>query len=392
MVQHYSPKTFLRQTSNAMLHACFNRHEALAGVAWNELAEHQIDVVYDGWQDLPEAQRLAIERIFEDAEELANEDGLKALIEEGQFHGLDLATELEQFPNYRDKAIYVSLNYPRVFEVAGTINRAHSLPQRYWYRRGSMPLLQPDVSPEGISRFRDAISAYFRQTQGRGHKCTVDPYLRVNRYHYFFAYPDDYADTYLGHDEEGRFIRRPQRPAFEVIFIFDPVDGTLDLYAKGGKEVREALQIIFCRTLVGKELPPESRNSHPYELNCLKSRSFSFVTDPTDGIEEIRVRKLRLSILGGAKRRIILEADPAAGADDVYDMMDQCLNRGNLPDALINVTLAELHFRWHHTGQGRQKTLTFDLSFPDKSNLKSKREDLRLVAEKYLKLWGIDRA
>jgi hypothetical protein len=210
MVQHYSPKTFLRQTCNAILQACFARHSALADVSWNDLSEHQGDVVYDRWQDLPESERLTIERVFEDAEELANEEGLKILIEEGQFHGLDLAAELEQFPNYRDKALHVWLNYPRVFEVACTINHAHSLPQRYWHRRGNMPGQQPDVSPEGVGRFRDAISAYFRQTQGRGHHCTVDPYLRVNRYHYFFAYPDDYADTYLGHDEQGHFIRRPQ--------------------------------------------------------------------------------------------------------------------------------------------------------------------------------------
>jgi len=392
MVQHYSPKTFLRQTSNAILKQCFEREGVLAEVSWNDLLEHQIDVVYDRWQDLPEAQRLAIERTFEDADELAYEDGIKVLIEEGEFHGLDLAPELEQLPNYRDKALYVWLNHPRVFEVARTIHHAHTLPQRYWQRRGGMPLRQPDVTPEGIERFRSAISAYFRQTQGRGHHCTVDPYLRADRYHYFFAYPDDYADTYLGHDEHGHFIRRPQRPAFEVIFIFDPVDGTLDLYAKGGRPVQEALQTIFCRTLLGQELPPESPNSHPYELNGLKSRDFWFATDPEDGIEEVRIRKLRLSVLGEAKRRIMLEADPKAGPNDIYDMLDEYLNRENLPDALINVTLAQFYFRWHHTGRGRQKTLTFDVSFPNSSNLKSKREELRVVAEKYLKRWGIDRA
>lgn len=177
-----------------------------------------------------------------------------------------------------------------------------------------------------------------------------------------------------------------------MVFIFDPVDGTLDLYARGGKPVRVALQTIFCRTLLVQELPPESPNSHPYELNGLKSRSFRFATEPADGIEKVRVRKLRLSILGGAKRRIMLEADPTVGPNDIYDMLDECLNRENLPDALMNVTLAELHFRWHHTGQGRQKTLTFDVSFPNSSNLKSKREELRVVAEKYLKQWGIDRA
>jgi len=157
--------------------------------------------------------------------------------------------------------------------------------------------------------------------------------------------------------------------------------------------VHEALQTIFCRTLLGQELPAELPHAHPYELNGLKSRDFGFPTDPEDGIEQIRVRKLRLSVLGGSKRRITLEADPNAAPDDIYGMMDECLNRNNLPEPLINVTQVKLNFKFVHTGSGRQNSLTFEVSFPNSSNLKSeKREKLRLIGEKYLKRWGIDRA
>jgi hypothetical protein len=186
-------------------------------------------------------------------------------------------------------------------------------------------------------------------------------------------------------------VRRPQTPAFEIVFIFDPQEGALELYAQGGKPVHESLQTIFCRTILGQELSPEAPNGHPYELNGLKSRDFAFPTDPEDGIEEVRVRKLRLSVLGASKRRITLEADPAAHKDDIYSMMSNHLNRQNLPDSVINVTQATLSIRWVNSGQGRQQTLTFDLSFPDSSNLKSKREEQRQVAEKYLKRWGIVR-
>lgn len=396
MTIHYTPKVFLRQTSNQILQTCFARLGVLQELPWADLANHEIDPVYEGWQNLPEPQRLEIERTFEEAEALATEAGIKAIIDEGLFHGLNLAVELEPFPNYRDKAMYVATAYPRVFQVAGTINHAHSLSQRCWKHRGNMPHQQPDVGQPALDEFRTAISAYFRQNEGRGHRCTVDPYLRVNRYHYFFAYPDNYADTYLGHDEAGQFVRRPQRPAFEIVFLFDPVDGTLDIYAQGGKAVHESLQTIFCRTLLHQELPPESPLGHPYELNGLKSRDFlvtSRQTDPEDGIEEIQIRKLRLSVLGDAKHRITLEADPAAGPNAVYKMLDDLLNRQNLPDALFNVTLAQFHFRFVHTGQGRRKTLTFEVAHPNTSNLKSvRREDLRLIGEKYLRRWGIDRA
>ncbi len=393
---HYTPKTFLRQTSNTLLQTYFGKLDVLQELSWKDLANHQIDGVYDGWQSLPEPQRLEIERMFEEAEALASENGLKAIIDEGTFHGLDLATELKTFQNFRDKALQVAIEYPQVFQVAGTINHAHSLSRRYWRRRGNMPLRQPDVSQSALDEFRDAISAYFLQNEGRGHRCTVDTYLRVNRYHYFFAYPDNYADTYLGHDEQGQFVRRAQRPAFEIVFLLDPVDGTLDIYAQGGKVVQESLQTIFSRTLLRQELPPESSVGHPYELNGLKSRDFVIAsqdTDPEDGIDEIQIRKMRLSVLGGSKRRITLEVDPNGGPGAIYDMLDECLNRQNLPEALFNITLAQFHFRFVHTGQGRQRTLTFEVSHPNSSNLKScSREELRLIGEKYLRRWGIDRA
>lgn len=396
MAISFAPKTFLRQTSNELLQACFGQLGVLSDLPWAELSGHDIDVVYNSWQNLPEKQRLEVERMFEEAESLASETGVKAIIDEGTFHGLDLATELEPLPSFRDKALYVGVTYPHVFQVAGTIHHAHSLSLRYWRRRANMPLQQPDVSQAAIGQFQSAISAYFRQHEGRGHRCTVDSYLRSNRYHYFFAYPDNYADTYLGHDEQGELVRRAQRPAFEIVFLFDPVDGTLDIYAQGGKVVQESLQTIFCRTLLKRELPPESPLGHPYELNGLKSRDFLLTaqqTDPEDGIEEVQIRKLRLSVLGGSKQRITLEVDPTGGPRAIYDMLDVCLNRENLPDTLINVTLAQFHFRFVHTGQGRQKSLTFEVSYPDTSNLKScRREELRLVGEKYLRRWGIDRA
>jgi hypothetical protein len=44
MPQHYAPKTFLRQTSNRLLRACFQG--LLDDVDWDALPEHKIDV-YD---------------------------------------------------------------------------------------------------------------------------------------------------------------------------------------------------------------------------------------------------------------------------------------------------------------------------------------------------------
>lgn len=392
-MSQYAPKTFLRQTSNRLLRECFK--DKIGDAVWESLPEHKIDGVYDLWQKLPDPDRVPIERQFREAEELATPEGIQALVDECAFHEIAIASEWERegLESFYDRVLWVAINHPRAFEVAALINHAHALSKRYWKKRGNMPRRNPNVTPEAIERFRDAISAYFRQSQGRGHRCTVDPYLRVKRYHYFFVYPDDYANTYLGHDEGGQFVRRPQRPAFEIVFLFDPVDGIFELYAHGRKEVQYALQTIFCRELLDEDLPEEIRGDHPYELNGLKSRGFGFPTDPADGVDDVRVRKLRLSVLGGQRRRIWLEADPDAGREDVYDMMDEYLNERNLPRSLVNISSATLSLKIAPLEKEKGGTVTFDVSFPNSSNLKSeKRERLRAIAEKYLKRWGIDRA
>ncbi len=37
----------------------------------------------------------------------------------------------------------------------------------------------------------------------------------------YFAYPDDYTDTFIGYDEQGQFTKRPQKRAFENVFVYD---------------------------------------------------------------------------------------------------------------------------------------------------------------------------
>jgi hypothetical protein len=42
-----------------------------------------------------------------------------------------------------------------------------------------------------------------------------------------------------------------------------------------------------------------------------------------------------------------------------------------------------------HDGRGRQPVLTFDVSVPHSSNLKSKPDEQRVVGERCLKLWKV---
>lgn len=175
-----------------------------------------------------------------------------------------------------------------------------------------------------------------------------------------------------------------------MVFVYDRQAGTLDLHAQGDRGVKARLLYIFCTAILHEDPPPEQPGDHPYELNGLLSRDFPFPTDPEDRIESVHVLKLRLSP-ASTKRRITLEADPNAGPHDIFDMMADYLNAQTLAGSAVNVTHAEFRLRFVAKGYEQQRPLTFSVSFPNSSNLKSLPEERRLLAEKYLKRWGIER-
>jgi hypothetical protein len=69
-------------------------------------------------------------------------------------------------------------------------------------------------------------------------------------------------------------------------------------------------------------------------------------------------------------------------------MLEDDLNRRRLPKSILHVTKATLNFKLNGNGHGR--SLTFNITYPNGCDLKSKRDDQRLLGEKYLKRWGID--
>jgi hypothetical protein len=389
MPTDYAPKLFLRQAENVLLREYFTARGELADIKWESLQETDVDPIYDAWQALPENKQEQVEQDFRDIFDLASEEGVQTLIDEGRFHDLDLAIEIGPLDGLLNKAFLVYLKHKKVFEVAHILDRTDHLNARYWRMRKDFLKKQPDISASAIAELGQAIGAYYSKNQGRGKWCKVENYLQSERYHYFFAYPKDYTDTFVGYDERGEFQRRPQNPAFEVIFIYDQKDGTLELYAQGDKYLKQDLQTIFARAILHGEIGPEDRNSVPYELEGLKNRDFVFPTDPVDAIDGVRVRELRLSMVGNARQRIIFEASPSGPQTEVYDLVEQSLHEQRLPMSMLNVTSVVIQMRFKKmSGKGNlTKTLSFRISLPDSCNLKDKPE--HLVAKRYLKEWKL---
>jgi hypothetical protein len=385
MAGHYSPKHFLRQVPNPLLKTFFDRRVELQEIQWSEVGEMEVDPIFEAWQALPEANRNDVERWFRAVAELATPEGLQTLIEEGQFHGVDLTVCLGQLKGVHEKVFWVYLNHERIFFSAGRLNRADHLNGRYWRRRTDLPAKKPDISHPTRELVAQAISKYYRDHQGRGEHCKVEVYLRRDKIHYFFAYPADYADTVIIYNDEGGLERQLQKAAFEVIFAYNESAGTLDVFVQGDKKLRRDMEEIFARLVLKESLPENEPERQPYELNGLRHRDFDFPTDPEDGIQEVRVKALRLSIVGPGFGRITFESDARRKRGDIYDLMEKSLNHARMNAEAINVTRAVLDVVFA-TG-GRPKTVNFFITYPDTCSLKDSPEHLKL--KEYLRRWGI---
>jgi len=95
MSQPFNPKRVLRQISNPLLKEFFEHQGSPLEVGWHNLTNNQVDDIFDAWQRLPDNERKAVEIAFHDVHEMADEDGTRVIIEEGQYHGEDLTPHIE---------------------------------------------------------------------------------------------------------------------------------------------------------------------------------------------------------------------------------------------------------------------------------------------------------
>jgi hypothetical protein len=175
----------------------------------------------------------------------------------------------------------------------------------------------------------------------------------------------------------------------EVIFVYRPADGVLELWAKGNQEHKEDLMRVLCQTILGLKDLPEKDPVPDYDLSGLKDRNKDLSTDATDGVEAVDIKMLRIG-MGARGQRITFEANPSRGAPKaLYDLVDSALNKENVPLESVHLERARMRLTFAPVNGGRQKTLTFEIGYPDYCGLTDAKHDQ--IARKYLKRWKIAR-
>ena len=381
MTRNYSRNTFLRQTPSRILKEYFAGKGLLAHVSFDALRETEIEPIAEGLDALEEEQRTKVEAEFAQVYEMACSLGVQVLVEEAgsPFHNLDWTERFAQMKNPYEKALWAFMNHPLIFEIASDLaymDRVGGWKQRYVGE--GLPAAVEEQDKENLAK---GVRTLYKK-QGRGYHCKIDNYRRENpERHCYFAYPEDYPTTDMGYDEKGEFQHWPTRPAFEVIFVYQPGNGFLYVHAKGRGEDIEKLQEAFCRAILGLDHLPDKRAKH-FDLSPLKDGSIRFRTDPADGVESVHVKMLRFDLPGVGGRRIIFEASSPSDGKAIYRLIDRALAKEKLSLDSMIVAKARLQFKFAGRDGKKGKTLTFEISTPDRCTLKD--DPMDQIAKKYV--------
>jgi len=387
MARHYSLLSFLRKADKGLLRRYLTGEQLSEGIDWDAFTTRHLDPVFNVIAAASDDLRSRINRDFNDIWELGSEGGTKTIIDEGLFHGLQLARTVSEWDDPMNVAFWTFLEHPRVFDVACKFNYSDNLPKRSWRKRIDIDYSEPATDDDSKERLGCEIAAYYFRKEGRGRVCHVDHYRRGDML-YWFAHPQDYASSSLEYDENSEFQQRTIRPAFEVIFVFETEFMTLDTFIQGSGQTVEDLEQIWGQVILGIELGPPTYQKGIFDLDPLKKPGFNFRIDPMSGIEDVSVKKLRFKIPGSSNQRLALEADPRENKNAVYDLLNRVIADGKISLDHIFLTNVTLQFVFRSDGRRHSKTINCDLSYPNGCSLKHDPKDE--IARQHLIDWGID--
>ncbi len=106
MAREYQPRRFFRNAPNRLLQQYFCSHKALEEVDFSALTETQVEPIYDAWLKLPDEARKEMEHDFQDIDELASEGGSRAILDEDDYHGEDLAEQFASLTGFYEHSFW----------------------------------------------------------------------------------------------------------------------------------------------------------------------------------------------------------------------------------------------------------------------------------------------
>jgi hypothetical protein len=372
-------RSFFRKAPRDWLRRYFEHIGALREFDWSSIGKRKIEPLHEAFLALEGPLQQQMVGVFRNIAMLATASGKLAIIDEAAFHGEveGFAEKLGSLEDFYACAFWTYLERPKYWAGAVFFAAADGKPRRYWRSRINMPALGRAPTPGDGTALGAAVGQLFKECEGRGGYCTVYPYKRGTREHYF-VYPKDHPQTSMEYETSGEMTKRPFNPAFEIVMIHDDEVRTLDIWHHGSADRVKDLQVLFARTVLGTEIPRESpRDTSVYELENFLSRDFVLRPSPELGIRRSSVRKLRAQVLGDQKHTIRIDLGAECPDHVLFDRLAGAT--AGIPPALARVSLVGIAVEFElRDGEEVNRKRYFEIVWPNLCSLESDGDDALL--------------
>lgn len=395
MRRQFSYKNVFRMASPSMIEELFQIHNVDTDLEWDDIEPNDGLTIYRAWSAVDSLDRRELDVAISDIHDLANEDGVKSIVDYSRHRGIQLPQEFQDQDSHLNKVLWIYLNHRDDMwkHLVRFLQADEMAGGRYFHRRPDVSRLAPDNSPPNIHQLETAVSGLFKERQSRGDFCHIEHDERPGDsgdLDYYFVYLSDYPDTDIQVGNDGEIQRVSVSRAFEIIFIYDRHNGTLDTYTPGGEKMRTPLEEMFHVTILGEDVQLEATQRQPYQLNVLKDPNLDFNdTDPEDGIENVFICQIEFRNRNRTEAGVFKKLGRNCGRP-IQEQLGDWLNQRSIPLHLLNVTAAHIKIVFREDSRFGKKTLRIRVSSRGACNLKSQSESLRVIGEKYLRRWGID--
>lgn len=392
MAKAFDLRKQLKLHDNSLLRRLFADQEEMASIDWETLKRHDVEPIADAWEAMPDARRRHFQVILQDVNELSDPRGQKVLIEELEWQTPEKMPAFQACTSPADKALWTYFESRHAFDSASIFARAEAMRGgQYSNRWNSLPADPITVTEAMKAALQNEVRDYYWKKELRGQVCRVHHYARAGGAEFFFAYLPDWPDKLLMFDEEGNLTPREESYTFNNVFVYVPSEGAVELIAKGGKPVQKELRKAFCRAVLGIEVDDAEPDKPSYQLDHLLDPDFAFTTEPADRIAHVRLRRVRLlpKVHVPAIEHLEPKFSEHASRSEVMDAIQRLLGAYGLDRSQVRLTQVGIQLVFISDGGKKPKTMTFNVTCPNTSDLRTRPDEVRVIGERCIKRWGI---
>jgi hypothetical protein len=342
------------------------------------------DVIISAVLKAPKPKRDTVLEELEELEENVDDGFVTTLMTTARLMRLCIPLEgvFHKLCSNRERALWTLVHHRRVYEASLQFDETADLK---YYRR-KMPRIEVCLDDAKVKSLAVALSKISKDSgSGKGVEPRAYQIGNISLLVFYLENPQRKDPNFNAKSEFGYITRRP---AYEVVFRYDPTEPALRTYVKGKTPAfRRDVEAAFAQMMLGIELPPDSEIGRYNLSRFLKEGGAMFDFSDTPDVEKVSITRIRLQYFDHTIDDSVLSFLHTAAPQNVDKVIQKAIGIGGEDNDEAQVAEIRLRVEFNDGLRRRKPSVSFDIT-PDTCTLTDKKR--HHVLKGLLKKWEID--